>query len=288
MIAQRRNQKEKVACAKTEGTTRKVKWTNILKEPDTPTYAYNLYFKEKRVRLLGTKCTLVLRLAKKKSKQQAAPYGVISCHDLPKHVDKTWRELPSKDKRKYCMDTYAATKKQYKKEMEACDEAVQNAMDCLLWKRARTISVCAKNESSNDAAPDVITSSTSAVETANDHGAVIVIDDYISRGTGRIDMEEECKTEESDRPKPAGTDATQLIDNEKIEPIKLEDICSGKDQEGELSSADMQLVMDALDASIQPMQTAGMQIITPSKSMMELEEDLQYVLEEFRPDVPDH
>jgi hypothetical protein len=102
-----------------------------------------------------------------------------------------------------------------------------------------------------------------------------VVLNNISRSTGRRDKEEECKTEESDHPTSAGTDATQLIEKEKIEPTKLEDICSGKDQEKELSSADMQLVMDSLDASIPSMETPDMQIITPSKSMMEVGQYLQ-------------
>jgi hypothetical protein len=292
MVAQRCKKKEKATCAKAQGPKHKVKWTNILKEPEPPMSAYNLYFQEERARLLGTECTLVLRRSKKKSKQQAVPHGVISFQDLSKHVGKTWREL-AKDKRKRYTAMYEDTKRQYKEEMEAYDEAVQNALDRAQRKRERTVSACVKDESSNDADTDVITSSTDpdSEEKNSCDRAVIVIDDCTNRGSG-IQKEEECQPDEIEPMKlndmcSLSTPSKQeqlhlsLNEDEELEPMENGDMCSHKDQDEERPSVDMQLIMDALGDLIPSIETMQ------ENSMVELEEDLQYVLEEFQMDVPE-
>jgi hypothetical protein len=291
MVAQRSNKKEKATCAKSEGPKRKLKWTSILKEPEPPMSAYNLYFQEERARLLGTECTLVLRRSKKKSKQQAVPHGVISFQDLSKHVGKTWREL-SKDKRKRYKQMYEDTKKQYKEEMEAYDEAVQNALNRAQRKRERTVSACAKDEISNDAATDVNTISTDSEEkNTGDRAVLIVIEDCTNRGSGS-QKEEECQTEEIEPMKlndiccqsaPSKQEQTHrsLIEDEELEPMEVGDMCSDKDQDEKRPSMDMERIIAALDDLIPSME------IMQAKSMVELEEDLQYVLEEFQLDVPE-
>jgi gas vesicle protein len=252
--------------------------------------AYNLYFQEERARLLGNECTLVMRRSKKKGKQQAVPHGVISFQDLSKHVGKTWRELP-KDKRKRYTGMYEDTKKQYKEEMEAYDEAVQNALNRAQRKRERTVSACVKDASSNDVDTDANTSSTDSEEKHNGDRAVIVIDDCTNRGSGSQN-EEECQTEQIEPKKPyniccLSTSSKQgqmhrsLIEDEALEPIKIGDMCLDKDQDEERPSVDMELIMDALDDLIPSMETMQ------AKSMVELEEDLQYILEEFQLDVPE-
>jgi hypothetical protein len=284
MVAQGSHKKEKATRAKAEAPKRKVKWTNILKEPEPPMSAYNLYFQEERARLLGTGCTLVLRRSKKKRKQQGVPHGVISFQDLSKHVGKTWRELP-KDMRKRYTKIYEDTKKAYKEEMEAYDEAVQNALD----RAQRTSSACAKDESSNDTDIDATTSSADSEEKNSADRAVVVIDYCKKRGSGS-QKEEECQSEEIEPMKlndiylsaPSKQEQTQpsLIKDEELEPMELGDMCSHKDEDEKRPSVDMQLIMDALDDLIPSMETMQ------ANSMAELEEDLQYVLEEFQMDVP--
>jgi len=251
--------KTKPACAKADSPKLKMKWTNILKEPEPPMSAYNLFFQEERARLLGVKCDLTLRRSKKKSKQQVIPHGVISFQDLSKHVGKTWRALSKAERKKYT-DIYEATKKQYKEETEAYLKAVSDALDRAQRKRDR-LCMYAKVEINNREIPDTISCNMHKDKT----------DDYnFLDPTAEEFQIHDCVSSPISLPQE---------DFASIEPMHLDGMAD--DQRRDVSHLDIQIISNTLNDLITSVEDMK------KKPMSELEADLYYILEEFQMDVPE-